>query len=132
VVLVAPLVDPDTALVHPFCEEIPPYSCVALPDLVAALNGQVDVVLDGRIDSVKGRMRTTFDTVPDVPVSRFMLTVRGGKRRGLLVNSSNLCARKYRVIARFKAQNGKSANQRPKLRTPCKHHRRKGNKTKRR
>jgi hypothetical protein len=103
-----------------------------LPDLVAALNGQVDVVLDGRIDSVKGRMRTTFDTVPDVPVSRFMLTVRGGKRRGLLVNSSNLCARKYRVIARFKAQNGKSANQRPKLRTPCKHHRRKGNKTKRR
>jgi hypothetical protein len=36
-----------------------------------------------------------------------MLTVRGGKRRGLLVNSSNLCARKYRVIARFKAQNGR-------------------------
>ena len=52
-----------------------------LPDMVAALNGQVDVVLDGRIDSVKGRLRTTFDTVPDVPVSKFVVTVRGGKTR---------------------------------------------------
>lgn len=93
-----------------------------LPDMVAALNGQVDVVLDGRIDSVKGRLRTTFATVPDVPVSKFTLTVRGGKRRGLLVNSTNLCAKKYKVIARFTGQNGKKANQRPKLRTPCKRH----------
>jgi len=91
-----------------------------LPDMVAALNGQVDVVLDGRIDSVKGQLRTTFDTVPDVPVSKFMLTVRGGKKRGLLVNSTSLCAKKYKVIARFTGQNGKKANQRPKLRTPCK------------
>jgi hypothetical protein len=94
-----------------------------LPDLVVALNGQVDVVLDGRIDSVKGRMRTTFDTVPDVPVDKFVLTIRGGKKRGLLVNSTNLCARKYKVIARFTGQNGKKANQKPKLRTPCKKHR---------
>jgi hypothetical protein len=93
-----------------------------LPDLVAALNGQVDVVLDGRIDSVKGRMRTTFDTVPDVPVSKFVLTIKGGKKRGLLVNSTNLCAKKYKVIARFTGQNGKKRNMKPKLRTPCKHH----------
>jgi hypothetical protein len=90
-----------------------------LPDMVAALNGQVDIDLDGRIDSVKGRLRTTFDTVPDVPVSKFIVTVRGGKH-GLLVNSTNLCAKKYRVIARFTGQNGKKANQRPKLRVPCK------------
>jgi hypothetical protein len=95
-----------------------------LPDMVVALNGQVDVVLDGRIDSVKGQLRTTFDSVPDVPVSKFVLTVRGGKKRGLLVNSSNLCAKRYKVIARFTGQNGKQANQRPKLRTPCKHRRR--------
>jgi len=93
-----------------------------LPDMVAALNGQVDVVLAGRIDSVKGRLRTTFDTVPDVPVSKFVVTIRGGKKRGLLVNSKNLCAKKYKVIARFTAQNGKKANQKPKLRTPCKKH----------
>lgn len=99
-----------------------------LPDMVAALNGQVDVVLDGRIDSVKGRLRTTFETVPDVPVSKFMLTVRGGKKRGLLVNSTSLCAKKYKVIARFTGQNGKKANQKPKLRTPCKKHKRKHHK----
>ena len=93
-----------------------------LPDMVAALNGQVDIELAGRIDSVKGRLRTTFDVVPDVPVSKFVLTVRGGKKRGLLVNTRSLCGRKYKVIARFKGQNGKKANQRPKLRTPCKKH----------
>jgi hypothetical protein len=93
-----------------------------LPDMVAALNGQVDVVVDGRIDSVKGRLRTTFDAVPDVPVSKFVVTIRGGKKRGLLVNSKNLCAKKYKVIARFTGQNGKKANQKPKLRTPCKKH----------
>jgi hypothetical protein len=92
-----------------------------LPDLVAALRGQVEIDLDGRIDQVKGRMRTTFDVVPDVPVSKFTLTVRGGKR-GLLENSTNLCARKYKVIAKFTGQNGKKANQKPKLRTPCKKH----------
>jgi hypothetical protein len=96
-----------------------------LPDLVAALRGQVEIDLAGRIDEVKGRMRTTYDVVPDVPVSKFTLTVRGGKKkRGLLVNSTNLCARKYRVIAKFTGQNGKTANQKPKLRTPCHHHRR--------
>lgn len=97
-----------------------------LPDLVAALHGQVEIDLSGRIDEVKGRMRTTYDVVPDVPVSKFTLIVRGGKRRGLLVNSTSLCARKYRVVAKFKGQNGKKANQRPKLRTPCHRHRRKG------
>jgi hypothetical protein len=96
-----------------------------LPDMVAALRGQVEIDLDGRIDSVRGRLRTTFDTVPDVPVSKFSLTIRGGKRKGLLVNSTNLCARKYRVIAKFKGQNGKHANQRPKLRVPC-HRKRSG------
>jgi hypothetical protein len=90
-----------------------------LPDLVVALRGQVEVDLDGRIDQVNGRIRNTFDVVPDVPVSKFSLTVRGGKK-GLLENSTNLCARKYRVIAKFTGQNGKKANQKPKLRTPCK------------
>ena len=92
-----------------------------LPDMVAALNGQVDIDLDGRIDSVKGKLRNTFAAVPDVPVSKFILTVRGGKR-GLLVNTHSLCGHKYKALARFTAQNGKKANQRPKLRTSCRKH----------
>jgi hypothetical protein len=92
-----------------------------LPDLVAALHGQVDVELAGRTDTVNGRLRNTFDVVPDVPVSRFVLTIRGGKKKGLLVNSQNLCARKQFAKLNLTAQNGKKLKKKKlKLRTPCK------------
>ncbi len=103
-----------------------------LPDMVASLHGQVDIELAGRIDSVKGRIRNTFDVVPDVPVSKFILTVRGGKRRGLLVNSRNLCTHRYKAVARFRGQNGKHANVRPKLRAPCRHKKHRHHRAKRR
>jgi hypothetical protein len=90
-----------------------------LPDMVAHLQGQVDVDLVGRIDSFKGGIRTTFDRVPDVPVTKFVMTLPGGKK-GLLVNSRSLCAKPVKAIIRIKGQNGKKANSKPKLRTPCK------------
>jgi hypothetical protein len=90
-----------------------------LPDLVAHLEGQVDIDLVGRIDSFRGGIRTTFDRVPDVPVSKFTMILPGGKR-GLLVASRDLCKTKVRAIIRFKAQNGKKVNKKPILRTPCK------------
>ncbi len=89
-----------------------------LPDMVAHLKGQVDIDLVGRIDSFRGGIRTTFGRVPDVPVTKFVLTLPGGKK-GLLVNSTNLCAKPVKAIIRIKAQNGKKANSKPKLRTPC-------------
>jgi hypothetical protein len=89
-----------------------------LPDLVAHLQGQVDVDLVGRIDSFKGGIRTTFDRVPDVPVSKFTMTLPGGKH-GLLVASRNLCKGKVKAIVQIKGQNGKKANKRSKLKTPC-------------
>lgn len=90
-----------------------------LPDLVAHLGGQVDIDLVGRIDSFKGGIRTTFDRVPDVPVSKFVMTLPGGKR-GLLVASKDLCKGKgVKAIIRFKAQNGKKVGKRSKLKTPC-------------
>jgi hypothetical protein len=90
-----------------------------LPDMVAHLKGQVDIDLVGRIDSFKGGIRTTFGRVPDVPVTKFVLTLPGGKK-GLLVNSTNLCAKPVKAIIQMKAQNGRKANSKPKLRTPCK------------
>jgi hypothetical protein len=91
-----------------------------LPDLVAALhNNQVDFALDGRIDSVRnGRIRNTFETVPDAPVSKFVLEMQGGKK-GLLVNSTNLCRRKNRAISEFTGQNGKLYNTNPVLQAKC-------------
>ncbi|HEU4707609.1 MAG TPA: hypothetical protein VFS64_10510 [Solirubrobacterales bacterium] len=102
-----------------------------LPDMVAHLEGQVDIDLVGRIDSFKGGIRTTFGRVPDVPVEKFVMTLPGGKH-GLLVNSTNLCAKPVKAIIRFKAQNGKKLRLRhSNLRTPCNkssNHRRKGHK----
>jgi hypothetical protein len=89
-----------------------------LPDLVAHLQGQVDIDLVGRIDSFKGGIRTTFDRVPDVPVSKFTMTLPGGKH-GLLVASKNLCKGRVKAIVQLKGQNGKKANKRQKVRTPC-------------
>jgi hypothetical protein len=90
-----------------------------LPDLVAHLEGQVEIDLVGRIDSFRGGIRTTFGRVPDVPVSKFTMVLPGGKK-GLLVASQDLCKRPVKAIVRFKAQNGKKLNKRQKLRTPCK------------
>jgi hypothetical protein len=78
-----------------------------LPDLLADLKGQVEIQLHGVIKSVKGgRIRTTFVSIPDVPVSKFTLTMQGGKK-GLIQNSRNLCTHKYFSKLNFLAQNGK-------------------------
>jgi hypothetical protein len=77
-----------------------------LPDLMVELRGQVTIRLRASVKSVKGRMKNTFYSVPDVPVSKFVLTMRGGKR-GLLTTTSHLCARKYRSKMNLRAQNGK-------------------------
>lgn len=89
-----------------------------LPDLVADLRGQIHVVLVGRIDSKKGGIRTTFAAVPDAPVSKFVLEMKGGTK-GLLVNSTNLCARANRADVRFDGQNGKTADSTPVLANSC-------------
>jgi uncharacterized repeat protein (TIGR01451 family) len=91
-----------------------------LPDLVAALNGQIDVDLAGRIDTGKGGgIRNTFEVVPDAPVSKFTLSMKGGKK-GLLVNSENLCETTSRAIADFTAQNGKVSDTEPVITNSCK------------
>ena len=89
-----------------------------LPDLVVSLQGIVDIDVSSRIDSHKGGIRSTFAAVPDAPLSKFVLRMKGG-RKGLIVNSRNLCAGKSRVKARFVGQNGKVRKLRPLLRARC-------------
>ena len=89
-----------------------------LPDLVADLNGQIEVDLVGRIGSSKqGGLQTTFEAVPDAPVTEFVLTMKGG-RAGLLQNSVNLCRRTHRATVLMEAHNGKAADHRPALKVP--------------
>jgi hypothetical protein len=96
-----------------------------LPDLVADLRGQIRVALVGRIDSHKGGIRTTFDSVPDAPVSKFVLKMRGGQK-SLLVNSRNLCGSVSRATVQLDGQNGKTHDTRPVLKSNCKKAKKKG------
>jgi hypothetical protein len=89
-----------------------------LPDLVADLNGQIHVALVGRVDSVNGGIRNSFEAVPDAPVSKFTLSLPAGKK-GLLENSTNICRGEHRADARFTAHNGKVAVLKPRLKAKC-------------
>jgi hypothetical protein len=85
-----------------------------LPDLVVALGGELDVNLVGRIDSKNGGIRTTFEAVPDAPVTRFVLKMRGGVK-SLLTNSTDICRGKQRATVKIAAQNGRGLKLRPPL-----------------
>ena len=95
-----------------------------LPDIVVDLQGQIHVTLVGFVDSVevkgseKSRLRTTFATVPDAPVSKFTLSLFGGKK-GLLVNSENLCARPRFATVLMDGQNGKTHDAEVRIKTSC-------------
>jgi hypothetical protein len=100
-----------------------------LPDLVVALQGPayqpIAIELDGQTDSVKGALRNTFETVPDAPVSSFRLELFGGKR-GLIVNSRDLCANTYRATVDIAGQNGAHVVRRPEVKAQCQSKRKKG------
>jgi len=90
-----------------------------LPDLVAALaNGKIEFDLVGRIDSLKGRIRNTFDFVPDAPVTQAVFNFEGGNK-GLIINSTNLCRGKHKAIVELDGHNGKAKDFRPAVKAGC-------------
>jgi hypothetical protein len=93
-----------------------------LPDVVADLRGQFEVILVGFVHSVtpttNPRIRTRFVQVPDAPVTKFTLDLFGGKR-GLLVNNSNLCKKAQRAEIDLTGQNGASYDTKPVVKTSC-------------
>jgi hypothetical protein len=95
-----------------------------LPDLVLDLHGQIDAVAVARIDSHNGGIRTSFEAVPDAPLSKVIVEMPAGKK-GLLVNSRNICNHTNKATVRFTGQNGKTADSRPVLRDSCKKHKKK-------
>jgi hypothetical protein len=97
-----------------------------LPDVVADLHGQVHFVLVGFVDSLhkkgseQSRVRTTFAQNPDAPVSKVVISLFGGKR-GVLVNSQNLCKTKVpqSAIVKMAGQNGRAHDSEPKIANSC-------------
>ncbi|MEX0973524.1 MAG: hypothetical protein WDZ46_09755 [Solirubrobacterales bacterium] len=91
-----------------------------LPDLVATLrSGEVKIVLSGRIGPSKsGGIRAFFTDIPDAPIERFVMHLRGGKR-GLLVNSVNICNSPPKARVKSLAQNNRGVVFTTKLRGKC-------------
>ena len=89
-----------------------------LPDMVVDLQGEFDIELSSRIDSVRGRMRATFQSVPDAPVTKFTLRLLGGNK-GLLQNSTNLCRSPQRATVRMVGQNGMRSQSKVRMQTSC-------------
>jgi hypothetical protein len=90
-----------------------------LPDIVAALSGQIgEIDLVGRVDSVKTRLRATFESVPDAPISHFTLRLDGG-HKGLIESTEGLCANPQRATVRMVGQNGRVIEANRKIQLPC-------------
>jgi hypothetical protein len=72
----------------------------------------------GHIDSVKKRLRTSFLSIPDAPVSKFVLNMQGGSK-SLLSSSENLCRHAQRAQVKMQGQNDATLKQATRLRTAC-------------
>ena len=93
----------------------PPTTC---PTWSSPCTASSNIDLASRIDSVHGGIRSTFEDIPDAPVSRFILEMQGGKK-GLIVNSTNLCSGKHRAKAKLTGQNGRVDSAKPLVRARC-------------
>ena len=96
-----------------------------LPDAVGVLRGPASrpimIEVSARIDSFKRGIRANFEAVPDAPVSKVVVTMQGGKK-GLLINSKNLCKTKRSLrsaTVRMRGQNGKAHNFRSVMKNDC-------------
>jgi hypothetical protein len=98
-----------------------------LPMIVVALRGEIAVNLVGESSTTKsGKLVNTFDQVPDAPVSRFNLNIKGGKNGILAVTRTrrstiNLCARPKSHVAEadMDGHNGKRHDRDIRMKTPC-------------
>jgi hypothetical protein len=82
------------------------------PALGVQFGPPVPLQLLGTVTIAGDQLTNTFGGVPDLPLSRFELTVNGGGTDHLLSNTSKLCGRKTPPLARatLLAHSGKTAN----------------------
>lgn len=98
-----------------------------LPKLVVQLRTPIAITFTGFVNIGKrGRIGTTFNPVPDLPITRFSLSFHGG-RYGVLAANRNLCKGTLRLPSQFTGANGRSLKMRPKIKLiGCRHGRRGG------
>jgi hypothetical protein len=93
-----------------------------LPKLVVALTGEngLKLTLTGSSEVVDNRLVTTFDQIPDAPVTAFELDIQGGAKRGVLVVSgTDVCKVTQNASQQIDGQNGKAGDASITLATPA-------------
>jgi hypothetical protein len=89
-----------------------------LPELITDLRGGgVGLILHGHITSSTGEAGISFSALPDIPLSKALITLPGG-RHGLFVNSRSLCRNPGRGEASLTAHSGKHRSLSPRIRLP--------------
>jgi hypothetical protein len=78
-----------------------------LPELALDLHGPIDLRLRATVGFASGgRLKTVFDGIPDVPLSRLALTFTGG-RNGIITSGRDLCASPpVTLLAGFESHGG--------------------------
>ncbi len=95
-----------------------------LPDVVLDLHGKVHVIAVGFVNAVtkKGsessRVRTTFAALPDAPITKAIFEFKGGKK-GVFVNSANLCKVANIATVKMTAHNNKTSVTDKRIATSC-------------
>jgi hypothetical protein len=89
-----------------------------LPDLVFDLKGVVEIEASARIDSLEGSIRATFARVPDAPLTKVVVQMQG-QRKGLIVNSRDLCERPARAKVALEGHNGRRRIGKPAMAVRC-------------
>jgi hypothetical protein len=94
-----------------------------LPTLLIALRGDIAINLRSQTAVSKGRLVSSFSTVPDAPVTRFDLTLNGGPK-GILTTIGNTCKRSRTATLAITAHNDKTKTPNTTTITaPCNKHR---------
>jgi hypothetical protein len=91
-----------------------------LPKLVIPLVGQngVKLTLTGTSAVEDDQLVTTFDNIPDAPVSSFKLNINGGKGGILVVSDADICKSTQVAEQQVDGQNGKDADASVSIQTP--------------
>lgn len=91
------------------------HAAAAFPDLELVLQGEgITLDLDGNTNIRKGITSSTFNSVPDAPVTTFDLVLPEGSHSALAANA-NLCKAKLNMPTRLTAQNGAVITQNTKI-----------------
>jgi hypothetical protein len=91
-----------------------------LPSLLVKLRGQIAINLRGTTAVENRNLVSTFDRIPDAPVSEFALTLKGGKKGPLVVSARRgICDREQITNAQMAGQNGKAKDQKVDMIKPC-------------